>query len=333
MKLTEIFRRSFGCWARVCLVVFITLPSLSTLNGANVNHAKQWLDRMARAMETLDYQGTLVFLHEGELDVMKLVHAVTVDGERERLFALNGEPTEVLRTSEEVIFVTQSNKSVLVDERIKRPLFPNIPRERLSDLQKSYQLQVLGTDRVVGLNATVIGITAKDSFRYGYRFWLEERSGLLLKSELINAKGDVIEMLMFTSLTIGEISLADLEPEIKRDGFITYTSEAGETEDIEKIKQSWAVMRRPDGFSLNAYKRDNLSAGNGLIDQLVYSDGLASVSVYVEKLQNKEKPPIGHSMAGAMHAFGVVLENHLITVVGEVPQATVESIGRSVVRQ
>jgi sigma-E factor negative regulatory protein RseB len=169
--------------------------------------ARQWLDEMSSALQTLDYDGTFVYLHDGRMDAMRIIHQMSEGGQSERLVSLTGSAREVLRDDKAVTCIKADNKSVMIGKSRPRPPFPVLPRD-LGKTSRNYQIEDVGDDRMAGYDARVIAITPKDEFRYGYRFWIEQNTRMLLKYDLSDPDGVPIEQVMFTRVKIG----ADIPP-------------------------------------------------------------------------------------------------------------------------
>jgi len=296
--------------------------------------ARQWLDSMSSALQVLDYDGTFVYLHDNRLEAMRIVHQASPGGEKERLIALTGSAREVLRDERVVTCIMPDSKSVMVGQSRPRQPFPEVP-EDLDSLSPYYQLRDAGVDRIAGRMTRVIDITPRDKFRYGYRFWIDTTNFMLLKFELKGVDGTAIEQVMFTDLKVGEgISPATLEPSLTGEGYNWFRQESGgEDPDVNPVQPDWIVTFLPAGFKMTDSQRRRVRQGGEHAEHMVFTDGLATLSVYVEKVMANETAFTGLSNMGAMNAFGSVLDDYQITVVGEVPAATVQSVARSVARR
>ena len=295
------------------------------------DQARQWLDDMSSALRNLNYEGIFVYLHDDRLEAMRIIHRIDGEDERERLVSLNGSAREVLRDNETVTCIMPDSKSVMVGQSRPQQPFPVVPRD-LDSLQKYYRIESVGDDRMAGYMTHVVAITPRDAYRYGYRFWIDKDSKMLLKSDLTGADNKPIEQVMFTWLGIGsKIPDAALEPSLTGDGYAWYRQGNGDTA-VATASGSprWEVHWLPAGFRLMNYQRMHLQPDSEGTEHMVYSDGLATVSVYAEMTSADANAFTGLSSRGAMNAFGAVVEGHQITVVGEVPPVTVERMARSV---
>ncbi len=295
--------------------------------------ARTWLMEMSRALRTLNYQGVLVYLHGRQLEAMRLVHRAGGDGEHERIVSLNGVPREVLRDPRRVTCVLPDAKAVLVEKSRPRRVFPGTLPLDLARIERHYVLVLGGRDRVAGRTARIVEVRARDHYRYGYRFWIDEESRLPLKFDVVDSGGTPIEQMMFTQIQVGgPIPESLLQPALPREGYTWYTEQASPEEGhpgplAEAGK--WTVSAAPPGFELTMHRVGRLPAGRRPVEHLMLSDGLASVSVYIDRPETNEGFMEGLSRMGAMSAFGARVGGYQVTAVGEVPPVTVEMVARS----
>ncbi|MGB5177970.1 MAG: MucB/RseB C-terminal domain-containing protein [Gammaproteobacteria bacterium] len=320
-------------WLLLASLVAAVPVSLQAQSDVPANSARQWLDNMSRSLQSLDYDGTFVYYHDGKLEAMRIVHQASAGGERERLMSLTGSAREVLRDDKVVTCIMPDKKSVMVGQSRPRQPFPDVP-EDLDSLSPYYELRDVGEDRVAGLMTRVIDITPRDKYRYGYRFWIDTTNFMLLKFELNAVDGTAIEQVMFTGLRVGDrIPAAALEPSLTGEGYNWFRQGDGGNPAAASGEPEWTVKQLPAGFNLTDYQRRHLHQGREQAEHMVFSDGLATVSVYVEKMLADSPEFTGLSNMGAMNAYGIVIDDHQVTVVGEVPAATVQSIAGLVGRR
>ncbi len=318
------------------LVLWTLLGLSAAVAGAATDDARDLLRQMSEASMGLNYRGTFVYLHNGQLEAMQVVHRAAKEGEQERLVALTGEAREVLRDKDRVTCILPNSKAVMVDKSIPRQPFPAaLPRD-LEALTDTYEFQVLGEDRVSGRPARIVAIRPLDAFRYGYRLWLERDIHLLLKSDLIDSDGRAVEQMMFTDVEILDaVSDAALTPSLHGDGYTWHEQKEGGAADdhAEAGESAWSVTGLPAGFMRTHRNRHSMPSAAVPVEHMVFSDGLATVSVYIEPRQADAQGLSGHSNMGAVNALGVQVGDYQVTVVGEVPRLTVERIGQSVRRR
>lgn len=269
------------------------------------------IERMVQALQGLEYEGTFVYVHEGRVDSVHVTRTLGPDGPIERLVTLSGDRREVLREPDGLRCLTRGG-TVVASAGVQAAGFPG----RLANMaqwREHYRLSIAGSDRVAGYEATVVDAAPLDTLRYGYRLWLDRATGMLLASMVREPSGAPVEQLAFTQLHLQQAA----------EGAIAAVP-AGAPSAQPATASPWRAAAMPAGFTLVSRR---LSAGDS--EHLLYSDGLASVSIYIE-------PPgsglIGASRRGAVNAFGRAADEAHVVVVGDLPAATVALIAGSVAR-
>lgn len=292
---------------------------------------QQWLGRMTAAMSQMSYQGTFVYVQGDEVVTMRITHVADDAGVRERLVAISGAPREVLRDSSGVRWVLGDDHSVLQDQAFGRSFFPQLPTDEQDRTGQSYTLKLGGTERIAGQSVRNLEVLPKDDYRYGYSLWLEEHSALLLKWQLIDSDGKAVAKLMFTDIRMGsEVDPDELNSSSPLQKFRTVESRLPAGRGLAHAAPQWRPARLPPGFELTAQRYFG-PQDSGMYEHLVYSDGLAAVSVYVESDGSEAAQDAGLSRHGTTHAYSKTADGVVVTVIGDVPAATVQLIGDAVV--
>lgn len=311
------------------LLLALAAPAARAADDAEV-----LLARMNQAVHRLDYDGTFVYLHGEQLDSLRIVHKAGNGGARERLVSLNGPQREIIRNDREVRCYLPDENAVMVEHRrADRRNFPALLPESVGALNANYLLNRGKDGRVAGRKAVSVSIKPRDAYRYGYQLWADEATGLLLKASLTDEHGAVIEQYMFTQVAIGKpIPEAELKPRMPLKGALV---QPAEPDNLPAADFRWTVTQPPPGFAATARMLRRLPGHAEPVEHLVYSDGLAVVSVFVERRQDTAKAPAltGTTHMGALNAYGRVVDGHRVTVMGEAPAATVSLIGDSVAAQ
>lgn len=296
------------------------------------NNTDIWLNRMNTALRTLNYEGNFVYIHDNNLGSMRVIHRADNKGGMEHLISLTGPQREVIRDHKEVMSILPGSHSVLIERRYAATHFPApIPQAiHENKLIAYYNFKYLGEDRVAGYACKIIDIQPRDNYRYGYRLWLDNNNGMLLRSDLLNKNGKMIVRIMFTSITYPrEIHDEAFKATELKPGYIWNIQGGRERLTKADAGPTWNAAQLPPGFSLSMDNMQRLVGTSTPVRHLVYSDGLASVSVFVEVAKPGRKELIGPSRLEAVSAFGRQVGNHSITVVGEVPPETVEFIAQA----
>lgn len=314
---------------RTCFI-FLGLVVCSSALAADAAH--EWLIKINHAARNLEYDGIFVYQHGTQLEAMRIYHKMENKSAKERLVSLNGAPREIIRDKHEVRCYWPDKNLVTVEyRRADNKGFPAILPERLPDLDKYYVLQMGNTERITGRQAQLVIIKPIDRYRYGYQLWADKGTGLLLKADLIDSEGNILEQFMFTQINIGiKIPSAALAPGVASAG-MTWHRESDDASNIS-TKPGWTAIHLPEGFQLSMHMISNIPMRTQPVEHLVYTDGLAAVSVFIEQQEKGVKPfMLGPSRMGAVHAMGTRVGDYQITAVGEVPAETVALIGGSVV--
>ncbi|MCF6282984.1 MAG: MucB/RseB C-terminal domain-containing protein, partial [Candidatus Polarisedimenticolaceae bacterium] len=262
-----------------------------------------------------------------QIELMEILHVVHGDTVQERLFSLNGAPREVIRNSESVTCIMPEVGRVSVDYRPENrgvSLIGLIDPKQLAD---RYQFSMMGSARIAGRAAKVVAIIPRDEYRYGYRLYLDEASGLPLKSDLMDEQGTPLEQIMFTSLEVSPTipSQDSGAASNKRLPEVGQKSYDGHVE-----KRRWSFQALPMGFALTTYTHLSSKEGGKSAEHLVLSDGLASVSIFVEVGESEPRLD-GASKMGAINAWGSLINGYQVTAVGEVPAVTVREVVQAMV--
>ncbi|MEQ8230783.1 MAG: MucB/RseB C-terminal domain-containing protein [Gammaproteobacteria bacterium] len=307
---------------------------LAHVSAARAEPAQRWLEDMYDATRHSNYEGVFVYQRGAQLDAMRLVHRYDGEVEQERLISLSGPAREVIRDGTLVTCMFSDDQAAMVEKNAPRDLIGIGFSAPIDSLHDSYHFVLEGNDRVAGRHAAVVAIVPHREDRYGYRLWIDAESKLLLKSVILARGGRVLEQVQFTHIAQRDaIDPALLRPEIAGSGF-TWRTDLQDPDDAASASGtvSWQVQWMPDGFEMRESDTQHMATSHAPVDHLVYSDGLAMVSVFVERLMQGETPLQGYSARGAVNAFSRVEDEHQITVVGELPLPTVRQIATSVTR-
>jgi sigma-E factor negative regulatory protein RseB len=318
-------------WIFPLLLAAFIMPVASA--RAVDNNAEAWLSRMNSALRTLNYEGTFVYIHDSHVETMQITHRADLQGGIERMTSLTGPEREVVRDHKEVKCVLPESHSVLIERRYAAAHFPAaIPKTlNTQDLIAHYRIKDLGEDRVAGHQCEIIGIAPRDRYRYGYRLWLDVRTAMLLRSDLITQDGQIVERVMFTTVRYPtKIPNSALEATEIKPGYTWNIQGGSERPASEDARITWRAAQLPPGFVLSLNDVQRLAGTPHPVRHWVFSDGLASVSVFSEIAVPGSNDLIGPSRMGAVNAFGLRMGGQNVTIVGEVPPATVELIAKSI---
>ena len=299
---------------------------LGSLPGAADETPHDWLNKMARAVQSTNYEGTVIRMKDGDVEALKVVHVVEDGVIRERVLIQDGKGLELIRNGNEVQCILPDKKSVLVEEWDESSaLFSTLPSSNVR-FGSEYDLRIVRKERVAGRKAIVLAVQPHDEYRFGHRIWIDVSTGFPLQTRLVGSDGDTIEEIMFADITLDqEIQASALQPSYSIEGFRWYTEPRRSVR--EDVETDWASDGLPPGFRVVATHGQQMPGSDDRVTHILLSDGLARVSVFVEPDTGKEVAE--RTKVGASHSYSFVANGHRITAVGDVPAATVEIIATS----
>jgi sigma-E factor negative regulatory protein RseB len=333
-------RPAFAHWLVPCALLGALLSSVpQRVRGAD--DPREWLERMNKALATRNYDGTFFHISGGRVETMRIVHRVRAGRVTERLQSLDGSGREFVRANDELTCYLPDQHTVLVEPRQDRgPFLGSLPQfdATVSDF---YRIEALPATHIMGRPARVIAVNPKDQFRFGYRLWLDEKTAMPLKTQLCDSRGQVIEQLFFARLDMPEsIPDSDLAPTVHTGG-MRWVRQGPSVDNASEALAAYRASQLPPGFRLTVQGAQTLGGHSAPASHLVYSDGLATVSVFVEQSSSDsgvaaapdsqaQAPMQGLARVGSGYAFSTVVQGHQVTAIGEVPAQTVEFIAHSV---
>ena len=284
------------------------------------------LDRMSTAVQTTNYEGTVLRIADGQAEALKVIHTVADGVIREKVIAQEGNGLEIIRNGNEVHCILPEQKSVLVEEwNDQSTLFSTLPSSNLR-FGNEYDVKIVGEQRIAGRAAVQIAIKPHDEFRYEHRVWLDTETGFPLQTQLIGTDGAPLEQIKFADIRLDpEIGSTALTSTYSTENFKWYNQPKRQVAQV--VDNRWQNTALPLGYRLVSSQAETMPGSEEVITHLLYSDGLASVSVFIAAHADNESSK--RSRAGGSNSFSTVVGEYRITAVGEVPAATVERIANS----
>ncbi|MDD2775698.1 MAG: MucB/RseB C-terminal domain-containing protein [Gallionella sp.] len=306
---------------RLVVALFGVLYVHTVLLAAEDPASQAWLKTMAFAKHQTDYSGVFVHEYDRHIEKIKISHLVTAEGEYEKLTLLDGTNREVIR-HHGLSWWYGNHQNQQENSAQKFGRFPVLLSAQVDSLNKNYLMEPAGSEKVAGFDTQVIVFKPKDNYRYMQKMWVHSDSGLLLKSVIVNDKNRIVEKYAFTELQIGgKIDRSWVAPPQQEKSFNLTPAESAVPE--RPFKSGWVVDALPTGFNKIKEIQRPMTGKHAPVTQMVYSDGLSSISVFVEPCDQDDDDNENLTDRGALHLYHKVVKNHLFTVVGEVPVRTV----------
>ena len=288
------------------------------------------LNKMNQTLEMSNYEGTFVFMHKGSVETMRIIHGYSSKGVKEKLVSLTGDAREVIRDKDVLTCIWPRDKIVVIETAKAQHGIPSSLPEDYSELTLNYQLTEVGNARVAGYDCTIVRFQPLDDFRYGHELCINPVHGMLLKSKTFDSNNEAIENMMFTSFRTRESTPDALfEPSVELKDYTWKTAKVELNGELQPDR-AWKIKDLPPGFSIRSVSRRLMSASKKPVQHMVLTDGLASVSVFISKVEKPKQIYQGAHTKGVINAYARDLNEHQITVVGEVPEGTVKMIGTSI---
>ena len=322
-------------------VVLAQWPVTASGNAANTTSAPQAvpsvgqiLQQAANAASTLNYTGTITYKRRGAEETSRIVHLFENGVEMERVTTLDGPPFEVIRVDEELTCYIPEARLIRIEPRTGRQGFPSLLPRQMTTLAQHFTVKRLAIERVAGHDAQVWEFAPNDEFRFWHRLWTELKTGLWLRGRVLDENGAVIEEITFSDIKIGgkidreqvKSTLANSIPTWRIDRRLSFSA--------MKTDTGWVAKVLPAGFvKISENFMRALPGRNEPVSQLVYSDGLSSVSVYAAPLPPGDLPPLGASMQGGHQVFSRQANDQLVTAFGDARPAAVKAIASSLIRK
>jgi len=310
--------------------VFMLLATYGVFAEPQVQNDHNWLTRMVLAAHKSDYSGTFIYQSGNYVETSRITHIFDGQDEHERLEGLDGERSEIIRKNGQV-WCYLGDRMVMVAKRDGARTFPALLPEQLSLLEENYVTRSGEDVRVAGFHAHSIIFQPRDKLRYSHKMWAHNDTGLLLKAVVLDGHDRIIEQYAFTQLKIGgDIDRKWITEKKAADKAVAESSANVNNTVTTPSESGWLVYALPAGFKKIAEVTRHMRENNFPVIHMVYSDGLAGISVFIGKVNSQSAVQTGLYSKGVIQVYSKMLGENLLTVVGEVPARTVMQVAESI---
>lgn len=302
------------------------------ISGAD-RTVSEWLLRMHEASRRRAYVGTFVVAAGGSMSSARIWHVCDGEQQMERVESLTGTPRSTFRHNDQVMTFLPESRTAVVEKRESLGLFPNLLQSNDSSIAQFYSVKASGNERVAGFDADVLLLRPADNWRFGYRVWVEKESGLVVKLQTLAGDGQVLEQAAFSELQLDvPVSMVKLTQMMANT--TGYQVETPALVKTTAAAEGWVLKTAVPGFKpMSCFKRTvgtEVRHANTL--QWVFSDGLASVSLFVEAFDARHHTQPGRTAMGATATLTRRIGAWWLTVVGEVPPQTLQAFAQGLER-
>jgi sigma-E factor negative regulatory protein RseB len=300
------------------------------------------LEKTAYAARELNYQGIFTYQNGKQNISVQITHMNNNGQEMTRNVVLEsghqatspqaGQTREVYSQGRDIVIVRPQNQKMVIEKRRGQNLFPAMLPTELVAIKASYVARLGGVESIAGREAQIVDLVPNDAFRYSYRIWADSEYGLLLKMTLIDSKNQTLEQIAFSQLsTLNSQDTNWFQPKIDvKKSYVMEDTTAVNHVNNHPVNSNWVVTELPVGYVKVDHRAIVVPGKSAPVDQMIFSDGIASVSLFIEPLTKGMRPKMGHMLIGSTNLCANVIEGYQITVVGEVPEATVMQIAKAV---
>lgn len=318
-------------------VLFGLLLSTFSLSSLAMDDVWLLLQKTAYAARELNYEGVFVYQNGKQTRSVQITHMNRDGQEMTRNLVLDtsvqaDKPREVFSQGNNIVIFhaknEANNSTTMVIEKLRgQNLFPAMLPTDLQTIKSSYSAKLGTIEMIAGRTAQVIELIPNDAFRYSYKIWADTEFGLLLKMTLSDNKKQTLEQIEFNQLSMLNTQDTNwFQPKI--DLSKSYVTDNAAT--LNHVDTNWIVAELPTGYIKVDHVLLNLPGKTTPVDQMIFSDGIASVSLFIEPITKGMRPKMGHMLIGSTNICANVIDGYQVTVVGEVPEATVMQIAKAV---
>ncbi|WP_230412016.1 MucB/RseB C-terminal domain-containing protein [Undibacterium hunanense] len=331
-----VWRFKIAVAGSACLLSTLMAPAAAQDSSEDRREVHGVLRKMQASAQKLNYSGTFVYQQANQIRTSRITHILEARNELEKLEILDGQPREYVRKNDEAMCYLPESKTLQVEKNVTQEVFPALLTSNAHALPESYSIKKAELSRVAGIDCQTYSLEPRDASRYGYRLCVERDSGLLLRAQTLNPKNEVIEQIAFTQLTIGDIDKQKVRPTFQN----TAQWQVENLTVQSNINSGWVVKSLPAGFkkiremkrlipaSATAKSSDANAAKAHQVIQMIFSDGLAAISVFIEP--DSDNRTEGSLQQGAMTIMGKRHAEYWLTVVGEVPAGAIRQVMNSI---
>ncbi|MGV8990765.1 MAG: MucB/RseB C-terminal domain-containing protein [Thiobacillus sp.] len=317
--------RTVTVWQREWLaIVFIGLVALP--GAAQADTALEWLNRAAVAAKQMNFSGVYVYHHGEHIEVQRVLHRADASGEQEKVEVMDGTPRQFLRVNSDVYCYLPDGKNVRLERNTSRRFFPALLPNQPESLLDYYDAKLGGSERVAGRSCQILTLEPRDGYRYTTTLWLDKRTGLPLKSRVVNNNGGAVSMFVFSEIQIGKAPDSIL---FRND--LTGKRVINASVDVP-VDVAWSIKPPPGYERVHAAVR-SLPGKKSPVTHLVYSDGLSVLSMFVEPVNPQVERLHGLSAEGAIGIYAREVDGYTVTTLGEVPNLALIETGNSAKKQ
>lgn len=288
------------------------------------------LQKSAEAARMLSYRGVVNCQSGIRVQSLQITHINNAEGEFSRVVVLDGSPKEMLSKGGSVVIYNPINEKLVIEKRHGQHLFPALFPANMEVVKEGYQARVGNQEQVAGREVQVVFLNPRDRYRYGYKLWADREYGLLLKTMMLNEKSEAIEQMAFSQLTLMNGGIAEWFSAKADSPRSFFAEQSAPVKPLNEAAGFWKIGQLPAGYRKIDQMKRQVPGKTMAVDHMIFSDGLATVSVFIEPIIKGVRPRAGFVSMGATGVFANIAGNYQIVAVGNVPEAAVTQIAKAI---
>jgi sigma-E factor negative regulatory protein RseB len=298
------------------------------------NDPLAWLQRVADSARTTTFAGTVVHVTPERTATSRITHVFLAGAEHEKIESLDGPRREILRHNEDLQCFYPDAKTVRLDRRVTARFFPAVLSGPVPAIAENYSVKLGEVERVLNQDCRWIHLDPRDALRYAQRLCAELGTGLVMRARTLGRKGQVIEQFTFTELRLGsQVSRGEVKSTFYGQSK-DWRTDSQPRDEVKEVDTGWTVNAVPPGFRKVKEMARKMPGREKPVSQIVFTDGVASFSVFVEPLAPGARPgETTMTEEGDLSVYTGPVGESQVTVLGEVPPVTAQQVGRSVARR
>ena len=307
--------KKFLFWSFSCLALLV-MPSY-----AEEGNLLPLLNKMSKAMRDLSYEVAFVQTSPTNMDSFRYRHIKQDNKTYAQLVTLDGTQQEIIQRDNLVSYFQPNSKAFTINSSHIIDGLPPVIRSDFDKLSKHYDFIKLGKNRVAGRFVDTIRILPKDDFRYQYLIFVDEENGLLLRSDMLDREGNLLDQYRVVTLYIDD-RLRGLINYLNKVSMPPLLQEGNQTLPTNELK--WKAGWIPQGFELVKQAQEQLSGE--IVESKLFSDGLFTFTINVTNIGTTQDAQENTWKQGPYTIYSEVSGNKEITFIGQLPIATAKRI-------
>ncbi|WLI75959.1 sigma-E factor regulatory protein RseB [Kosakonia sp. H02] len=305
-----------------CAMSFVAAGLFYSVNASADVSSGALLQQMNVASQSLNYELSFISINKQGVESLRYRHVRLDDQPLAQLLQMDGPRREVVQRGNEISYFEPGLEPFTLNGNYIVDSLPSLIYTDFKRLSPYYDFISVGRTRIADRLCEVIRVVARDGTRYSYIVWMDEESHLPMRVDLLDRDGETLEQFRVIAFTVNGQVTNSMQTLAKANLPPLLSVPAG-----DKVDFNWSPAWLPQGFSEVASSRRQLPTMDVPVESRLYSDGLFSFSVNVNRANQNSADQMLRT--GRRTVSTSVRDNAEITIVGELPPQTAKRIADS----